>query len=77
VAPGSAAEKAGLQGARRTLDGGIVPGDIIVAIEGKAVENVGKLYARLDDFKVGDTVRLTVVRDGARREVSVTLQAGS
>lgn len=77
VAPGSPAEKAGLQGARRTADGGLIPGDIITAIEGKAVENVGKLYARLDDFKVGDTVRLTVIREGAKREVAVTLQAGS
>ena len=77
VAPGSPAEKAGLQGARRTADGGLIPGDIITAIEGKAVENVGKLYARLDDFKVGDTVRLTVIREGAKREVAVILQAGS
>ena len=77
VAPGSPAEKAGLQGARRTADGGLIPGDIITAIEGKAVENVGKLYARLDDFKVGDTVRLTVIREGAKRDVAVILQAGS
>ncbi len=77
VTAGSAAEKAGLQGARRTPDGGLIPGDIITAVEGKAVENVGKLNARLDDFKVGDTVRLTLVREGAKREVTVTLQAGS
>ena len=30
-----------------------------------------------DDFKVGDTVRLTVIREGKTREVAVTLQAGS
>ena len=41
------------------------------------MDSVGKLYARLDNFKVGDTVRLTVIRDGVKQEVSVTLQAGS
>jgi S1-C subfamily serine protease len=77
VTPGSAAATAGLQGARRTADGGLIPGDIITAVEGKAVDSVGKLYARLDDFKVGDTVRLTVSREGRTREVTVTLQAKS
>jgi S1-C subfamily serine protease len=77
VAPGSPAASAGLEGARRTADGGLIPGDIITAVEGKAVDSVGKLYSRLDDFKVGDTVRLTVSREGKTREVSVTLQAGS
>ncbi len=77
VAPGSAAASAGLEGARRAADGGLVPGDIITAVEGKAVDGVGKLFSRLDDFKVGDTVRLTVIREGKTREVAVTLQAGS
>jgi len=77
VTPGSAAAAAGLQGARRATDGGLIPGDIITAVEGKAVDSVGKLYARLDNFKVGDTVRLAVIRDGVKREVSVTLQAGN
>jgi S1-C subfamily serine protease len=77
VTPGSAAATAGLQGARRTADGGLIPGDVITAVEGKAVDGVGKLNARLDDFKVGDTVRLTVSREGSTREVSVTLQAGN
>jgi S1-C subfamily serine protease len=77
VTPGSAAAAAGLQGARRAADGGLIPGDIITAVEGKAVDSVGKLYARLDNFKVGDTVRLTVIRDGVKREVSVALQAGN
>ena len=77
MAPGSAAASAGLEGARRAADGGLVPGDIITAVEGKAVDGVGKLFSRLDDFKVGDTVRLTVIREGKTREVAVTLQAGS
>jgi S1-C subfamily serine protease len=77
VAPGSAAENAGLKGATVSRDGGIAPGDIIVAVEGRAVDSVNRLLGRLDEFKIGDTVRLTVRRDGAEREVSVTLQPGA
>ncbi len=77
VAPGSAAAHAGLSGASVTADGGIVSGDVIVAVEGKPVESVARLLARLDDFKVGDTVTVTVVREGKQRDVRVTLQPGA
>jgi len=76
VAPDSAAAKAGLAGATVTPEGGIVPGDVIVAVEGKPVDSVARLLARLDDFKVGDTVAVTVVRDRKQRDVRVTLQPG-
>jgi S1-C subfamily serine protease len=76
VAPGSAAMAAGLRGATISRDGGIVPGDIITAVEGKPVESVGKLLARLDDFRIGDTVKVRVLREGKTSEVSVTLQPG-
>ena len=76
VTRGSGAAAAGLQGARVRNDGSIVPGDIILAIDGTPVDSVARLTSRLDDFNVGDTVRLTVLRDGQRRDVNVTLQAG-
>jgi S1-C subfamily serine protease len=76
VAPGSAADAAGLKGATISRDGAIVPGDTIVAVEGKPVDSVGKLLARLDDHEVGDTVKVTVLRDGKRVEVRLTLKAG-
>jgi S1-C subfamily serine protease len=76
VTPGSAAANAGLKGATVARSGRVVPGDIIVALEGKPVDSVAKLNARLDDHKVGDAVRLTVVRDGAGTDVTVTLQPG-
>jgi S1-C subfamily serine protease len=38
VAKGSSAEAAGLNGAQVSRDGGIVPRDIIVAVEGKPVQ---------------------------------------
>ena len=77
VAPGSAAASAGLKGARISRDGSIVPGDIIVAVEGKPVDSVAKLDARLDDFKVGDTVRVTVLRNGTKIDIPVSLEPGA
>ncbi len=74
VIPGSAAEAAGMQGARIDAES-ITPGDIIVAVEDKPVDSVAKLLARLDDFRVGAAVRLTVLRDGGKTELTVTLQA--
>jgi len=77
VQPGSAAEQAGLVSAEVGPDGNFIPGDVIVGVENKPVTHVGELLGRLDDYKVGDTVRLTVLRNGNRTEVSVTLQPGS
>ncbi|MFN3844094.1 MAG: PDZ domain-containing protein [Rehaibacterium terrae] len=62
-APGSAADKAGLTGVRIGAEG-LIGGDVITAVEGKAVNSTPALLARLDDFRVGDTVRLTVRRGG-------------
>jgi S1-C subfamily serine protease len=77
VRPGSAAAAAGLEGATLSRERGITPGDVIVSVDGKPVASVGELLARLDDFQVGDTVTLGVVREGTRRDVPVTLQPGA
>jgi S1-C subfamily serine protease len=74
VPRGSPAAAAGLKGGVATRDGSIIPGDIITSIEGKPVDSVSKLAARLDDFRVGDKITLTVMRDGKSREVRVILQ---
>src|SRR5690606_39434001 len=51
VAPGSAAQKAGLSGITFGPEG-IVPGDRITGMDGVPVDDVAKLLARLDDRKV-------------------------
>ncbi|MFZ5575735.1 MAG: S1C family serine protease [Pseudomonadota bacterium] len=76
VAPDSAAAAAGLRGATVARDGGIVPGDIIVALQGKPVRSVAELLARLDDYSVGDTVQVTVLRAGREINVPAVLQPG-
>lgn len=78
VTPGSAAEAAGLRAVQVERDGRtIIPRDVIVEVNGTPVESVARLLGRLDDLRVGETVRLTVLRDGQRTEVPVTLQAAS
>jgi 2-alkenal reductase len=70
VPPSSAAARAGLVG----MGIGGRPGDVIVAAEGKPVATVADLAAVLERVGVGNPVRLTVMRDGARREVTATVQ---
>ncbi len=77
VLPGTAAAAAGLRGSKLTPDGGIITGDIITAVEGKPVESVGKLFTRLDDYQIGTSIRLTVLREGKSIDLKVTLQPGT
>jgi S1-C subfamily serine protease len=77
VMPGSAAEVAGLKGATVSRDGGIVPGDSILTVNGQPVDSVSKLLARLDHYEVGEIVKLTVLREGKKVEIPVTLQPGA
>lgn len=76
VPPRSSGARAGLRGARLGARNSIIPGDVIVAIDGKEVDSVARLTAHLDDYKPGDVVRLTVWRDGKKIEVTATLQSG-
>ena len=78
VQGGSPAAKVGIRGGNRPVRIGnlrtAAGGDLIVAIDGKAVESDGGLVAYLDDHKrVGDTVELEIIRDGQRMKVRATL----
>jgi S1-C subfamily serine protease len=77
VERGSAADEAGLRGARIEPDGGIVPGDIILAVDGREVDTVAKLVARLDEKKAGEAVKLTLLRGGQKTELAATLKAAN
>jgi S1-C subfamily serine protease len=76
IEPGSAAARAGLAPVARTARG-LVPGDVIIALNGRQVSRYGDLLARLDDFRVGQRVELRVVRGGAERTVPVELEPGN
>jgi S1-C subfamily serine protease len=75
IAPGSAADKAGLQPTRQDAFGNVVVGDLIVAIDGQATRNLDDLFRALDSHEIGDTLTLTIVRNGRRMDVPVQLQA--
>jgi 2-alkenal reductase len=70
VTPGSAAARAGLAG----IDAAGRLGDVIVAAEGRPVATVADLASVLERVGIGNTVRLTVVRAGSRREIATTVQ---
>ncbi|WP_454851458.1 trypsin-like peptidase domain-containing protein [Promicromonospora soli] len=54
-------------------DAGIQKGDVIVAIDGDAVNGSASLTAFVREKEAGDESVLTVVRDGNTQEVTVTL----
>lgn len=62
VFPGSPAEKAGVQ-----------RGDVIVEFDGQSYNDVQKLRLRVADTQVGRRVPLTVLRDGKRVPLTITL----
>jgi S1-C subfamily serine protease len=76
VSEGSAAARAGLRGARLTVDRSIIPGDVITAVNDRPVESTGQLLATLDDYQIGDVVTLSVWREGRIIKLQVKLQAG-
>jgi Do/DeqQ family serine protease len=62
VMPESAAEQAGLQ-----------PGDIIRAVDGKAINIANELRNTIGLKRSGETIELEVIRDGRKRNVSARL----
>jgi S1-C subfamily serine protease len=74
VLPNTTAEKAGLQQTKRK-DGRIALGDLIVAVDGREVQTSDDFYRVIDEHAVGDTVRLTVLREGKKVDVDVKLEA--
>ena len=75
VIEGGGAEKAGLKATTQSANGKISLGDIIKKVEGKNVEDSSDLFRILDAKIVGDTVNVTVDRDGKDLNFEVTLGA--
>ncbi len=74
VEENSAAERAGIRPTIVSRRGIVQIGDIIQAIEGEPVETAQQLYDLLDEFKIGDTVTVTILRDGKSIDLPVQLQ---
>lgn len=69
------ASKAGLQGTRATDDGQVDLGDLIVAIDGEAVESMKDLTRIVSAHQPGDVVTVHVEREGKGIDLKVTIQA--
>lgn len=80
VTPGGPADEAGLRGSDREaqIEGQAVPvgGDTVTAIEGTPVSRFEDLTTYLARYsEVGQTISLTILRDGKEQAVDVTLAA--
>ena len=53
---------------------GIRAGDVIVKVEGQEVTSPKQLIGYVRRYKAGDTVTMTIVRDGQMQDVSVRIQ---
>ncbi len=77
VVPGGAAAAAGIRGGNRSVIAGMrqvrIGGDVIAAIDGKAVTGQMDLNLLLNREKPGDTATLTIYRDGKKMDVQVKL----
>jgi Do/DeqQ family serine protease len=64
VQPESAAAKAGIQA-----------GDIVISAGGRPVESAAELRNEIGSMRIGDTIKLTVLRDGKSKVVDVKVGA--
>jgi S1-C subfamily serine protease len=75
VAPGSPAAKAGVQPFRRGSRGEVVAGDVITAINDAPVTDLDDMLALLEQRQPGETVSVTLWRNGQTRKQPVVLAA--
>jgi len=77
VSPDSPAAKAGIQGGDQTVDVQgqqfTIGGDVIVKADDTTIKSADDLIAFLGTKKPGDTITVTVERDGQTKELQVTL----
>ncbi len=75
VVPGGPAAQAGVRGGGGANERIPRGGDVIRAVDGQPVRTMRDLADRLAGRKPGDTITLTVWRDGGERQLTVTLAA--
>jgi putative serine protease PepD len=70
VTPGGPADQAGIRASSSILSD---DGDVIVWIEGRGVTEADDVAQALEGKRPGDRIRVRVLRDGAEKEIVVTL----
>ncbi len=78
VFEGSPADQAGIRGGNLSVivqgEEYLVGGDILTAIHGQPVRSHDEYMTRVNALKPGQKVRVTIVRDGQSREVSLKVE---
>jgi len=75
VLRGTGAEKAGLLPTRRNQTGEFILGDLIIGVEGRKIKDSEDLFESLERRRIGETVSVSLVRDGKKLDVPVVLSA--
>jgi S1-C subfamily serine protease len=73
VEPNGPADRAGIKGLGRNRYGQLYIRDVIIGIDDHKITSYDDLYNTLDNYRVGDSVTVTVERDGEKRKVRLTL----
>jgi S1-C subfamily serine protease len=73
VYPDSGADRSGLRGTLTDTVGRVRLGDVVVEVDGHPVRSPDDLVLALERRQVGETVEVTVLRNGRRRQVEVEL----
>jgi len=73
VDPKGPAAKAGIQGITRDRRGQYYVGDVIVGINSESVKNYDDLFSAINKFKIGDKVKVKILRDGKEKNIDVIL----
>ena len=54
-------------------EAGIIPGDVVLAVDGRPITSGADLAARIGSMAPGTAVKITILRDGSERTIAVTL----
>ena len=73
VSKGTSAYDQGLRGLYRDNFGRLLIRDVVTGIDVAKVKSYDDLFTALDGYKIGDTVTLTVEREGKARKVKIQL----
>jgi len=73
VSRGSQAYELGLRGLTRDNYGRLLVRDVVTGIDSKKIGSWDDLFSALDGYRIGDTVTLTLEREGKARRVAIQL----
>ena len=54
-------------------EAGIIPGDVVLAVDGRPITSGADLAARIGSMAPGTAVKTTILRDGSERTIAMTL----